>query len=274
MKKPDLISIIIPTYNQPQMLKQTLFSLNEQTDKYFDVIICDDGSHTQARHEIEKIKQKLSFCCTYYWQKDDGFRAAKARNEGIKRARGNYVIFTDGDCILPPQFVAQHRKLARKNCFVDGNRILLSQSLTNKIHKTQIQFSMRVSSLIKYKLTRKINKLSSFMRIPLGVCRDLKPKRWKGVKTCNLAVWKQDLIDINGFDESFQGWGHEDADLVIRLIKKGVKRRSGRYASVVFHQWHKINDRGNEKSNKAALMKSINSANLKTNNGLEKRQRV
>ena len=131
MKKPDLISVIIPTYNQPQMLKQTLFSLNEKTDKHFEVIICDDGSHNLARHEIEKIKQKLSFCCTYHWQKDDGFRAAKARNEGIKRARGNYVIFTDGDCILPPQFIAQHRKLEKENCFFDGNQIFISESLKN-----------------------------------------------------------------------------------------------------------------------------------------------
>ena len=103
-------------------------------------------------------------------------------------------------------------------------------------------------------------------------------KRWFGGGPQTDAevtlLFKQDLIDINGFDESFQGWGHEDADLVIRLIKKGVKRRSGKYASVVFHQWHKINDRVNEKSNKAALMKSIHSANLKTNNGLEKIQRI
>ncbi len=252
------------------MLKQTLLSLNHQTDKNFEVMISDDGSSLNAQREIKKLEQQISYRFTYLWQEDQGFRAAKARNEGIKKAQGDYIIFTDGDCILPPRFVAQHRKLARKNCFVDGNRILLSPSITKNIHEMKTQFTMNIPSLIKYRLGGHINKLSSFIRFPLGALRHLNPSKWKGAKTCNLAVWKQDLLSVNGFDESFQGWGHEDADLVIRLIKKGVKRQSGKYASVVFHQWHKVNDRANEQKNKTALLNSIKSNNIKAHNGLEK----
>ena len=153
MKKNTLISIIIPTYNQPSMLEQTLLSLNHQTDRNFEVVVSDDGSKLSAQQEIKKLEPQLSYRFTYLWQKDQGFRAAKARNEGIKKAQGDYIIFTDGDCILPPRFVAQHRKLARKNCFVDGNRILLSQSITENIHEINTSFSMPFHSMQAFVLT-------------------------------------------------------------------------------------------------------------------------
>ena len=254
------------------MLKQTLLSLNHQTDKNFEVVVSDDGSNIESQNKIKELQQQLSYRLTYLWQKDLGFRAAKARNEGIKKANGDYIIFTDGDCILPASFVAQHRKLALKNHFVDGNRILLSEKFTKNILNQDEIFNINIKSLFKYRIAGKINKISSYLKLPLGPFRLLRSTKWKGVKTCNLAAWKQDLMEVNGFDESFQGWGHEDADLVIRLIKNRVKRQSGKYASVVFHQWHKVNDRKNEIKNKAALLNSINSANVKANNGLEKIQ--
>ena len=53
-----------------------------------------------------------------------------------------------------------------------------------------------------------------------------------------MAVWKQDFQQISGFDEQFQGWGHEDADLAVRLLRSGIKRKNGRFAIPVLHLWH------------------------------------
>lgn len=270
MKNNELISIVIPTYNQPEMLTQTLLSLNRQTDKHFEVIVSDDGSCEESRNAIQILDQQLTFTFTYLWQEDKGFRAAKARNQGIKKAKGEYIVFTDGDCILPPSFVKQHRKLARHHYFVDGYRILLSQPFTTDIHNGRASLHINFMSLLADCLMGKINKLSSYFTLPLGPLRLLQPTRWKGVKTANLAAWKQDLMAINGFNEAFEGWGHEDADLVIRLIRHGIKRKSGKYASVVFHQWHPTNDRSHEKMNKAALSHSLNAAPIRTHDGLEK----
>jgi predicted glycosyltransferase involved in capsule biosynthesis len=54
-----------------------------------------------------------------------------------------------------------------------------------------------------------------------------------------MAVWRTDFERIDGFDESFVGWGHEDADFVLRLHHAGVLRKNGFCATEVFHLWHK-----------------------------------
>lgn len=252
------------------MLIQCLLSLNNQIDSNFEVLISDDGSSLASRQEVESTVNALHYPLTYLWQPDEGFRAAKARNEGIKKAKGNYIIFTDGDCILPPNFVSNHRKLAKKQYFVDGNRILINRDLTEKIQQQKQHFNIKARALTQYYRHKKINKLFSALTLPLGPLRCLFTQKWRGVKTCNLAVWKQDLVNINGFDEKFTGWGHEDADLVIRLIRQKIKRKSGKYACVVYHLWHPQNDRAEEKRNQRALKHSLTHSAIKTHQGIEK----
>jgi predicted glycosyltransferase involved in capsule biosynthesis len=61
------------------------------------------------------------------------------------------------------------------------------------------------------------------------------------------------LVAVNGFDESYQGWGHEDADLAVRLIRHGVHYKNGRFALTVLHLWHAENDRSQLPENLARL---------------------
>ena len=75
--------------------------------------------------------------------------------------------------------------------------------------------------------------------------------------TCNLGVWKQDFIAVNGFDELFEGWGYEDSDLVIRLIHQDIKRKEGRFAAPVLHLWHRQNDRSRHDANFQRLLQRV-----------------
>ena len=75
-----------------------------------------------------------------------------------------------------------------------------------------------------------LNRRLPLLRFPLGPLRNQYPRRWRGVKTCNLGVWRDDLFAVNGFDERYQGWGYEDSDLVLRLIRNGVRCKDGRFA--------------------------------------------
>ena len=63
------------------------------------------------------------------------------------------------------------------------------------------------------------------------------------LKGCNIGVWRDDFVAVNGFDESFSGWGREDSDFAIRLIRAGVRLKDGRFAVPVLHLWHRENDR-------------------------------
>src|SRR6202007_756373 len=78
---------------------------------------------------------------------------------------------------------------------------------------------------------------------------------WRRIKSCNLGVWRSDLDLVNGFDESFLGWGHEDSDLVVRLFNAGVMRKDGAFATEVFHLWHRENQRDQESSNRAVVLR-------------------
>ena len=98
--------------------------------------------------------------------------------------------------------------------------------------------------------------------------RDLN-KNWKKVRSCNLGIFKQDLIKVNGFDNSFSGWGYEDSDLAIRLIHAGVKVKSGRFATGVLHLFHPENDRSLEQENLEKLNLVLNSDKIKAEDGIE-----
>jgi GT2 family glycosyltransferase len=98
-----------------------------------------------------------------------------------------------------------------------------------------------------------VNRLLPLFRLPDGSFRKRSPTRWEGVKTCNLAAWRADLERINGFDESYSGWGLEDSDLAIRLTHAGVRHKSARFAAPVFHLWHEEWDRGGLAENQRRL---------------------
>jgi predicted glycosyltransferase involved in capsule biosynthesis len=91
---------------------------------------------------------------------------------------------------------------------------------------------------------------------------------WRRIKSCNLGVWRSDLGLVNGFDESFTGWGHEDSDLVVRLFNAGVMRKDGAFATEVFHLWHREAQRSAESSNKAVVLERAANGTIRATKGL------
>lgn len=102
-----------------------------------------------------------------------------------------------------------------------------------------------------------LNRFAPLLTLPLGALRNIFPRKWCGAKTCNLALWRRDFVAINGFDENFEGWGYEDSDLVIRLIKNGVYRKSGHFALPVLHLWHPFACRVGSEQNYARLQQTL-----------------
>ncbi len=259
----NLISVIVTTYNWPAALKLCLDSLFAQHDPAFEIIIADDGS-TFANQSLVK-----SYCCKspvpiqYVHHDDQGFRAGTIRNKAVARSQGDYLLFIDGDCVCCEDFIALHRQLAEYGYFVPGNRILLNESFTKTVIEKQIPLHQKpLSYFISLWLQKKINRISAFIRFPLGFLRSLQPQKWQNAMTCNLALWKSDFMTVNGFDELFEGWGYEDSDLVIRLIHTGVKRKEGRFAVPVLHLWHSQNDRSQHDANYQRLLSRLSLPNL------------
>lgn len=251
------ISVIITTYNRPDALRLVLLALTQQTLLPNEVIVADDGSKDETRLLIEQLQSQLNYSLKHVWQKDEGFQAAKIRNKAVLCSKNNYLIFLDGDCIPFPDFIQQHHLLAEPHWFVSGHRLLLNKKFTQKILKEFLPiYKDSTLQWLLYYFNQQTNRLFPLLRIHLNKLRKFSAMRWQGAKSCNLGLWKEDFLTVNGFDENFIGWGYEDSDLVIRLIRAGIKRKSGKFAIPVIHLWHHQNDRAQKQIN-LNLLKQI-----------------
>lgn len=264
------VSVIVTTYNWPQALARVLAGLKLQRYKRMEVIIADDGSSDATAEVIRHYRKDCDFPLSHCWQPDEGFRAAMIRNRAVAKASHDYIIFIDGDCIPMPHFVHNHAKLAQKGWLVSGARILLSDPFTKEVLSRELaieQWSHQKWLMAGF--SRKCNRFCPTLKLPLGKLRDFSPYRWQGVKTCNLGLWREDFIAVNGLDENFTGWGFEDSDLVIRLQRKGIKKKFGKYAVEVLHLWHPSQDRSRVEANAKRLQKTLECSQVRADKGIE-----
>jgi glycosyltransferase involved in cell wall biosynthesis len=240
----DLISIIVTTWNREDALDAVLRSLAAQTDRNFEVIVADDGSGPATAKLISDWTTTFGHALKHAWQEHRGFRAAEIRNRAILASSGTYCIFLDGDCIARPGFVATHRRLAEQGWFVTGNRILLSEELTQTVLRDKLDPEhWTYDRWARERGRGGINRTVPLMRLPLGPLRKLRFRAWRGARSCNLGIWRRDLDRVDGFDCAYEGWGREDSDLLIRLLHAGTRRKDGVFATGVLHLWHASADR-------------------------------
>lgn len=264
------ISFIVLTYNRAEALLAVLRALAPQCDARHEVLIADDGSRPD---QVEMLRAQCpAFNCPvrHVWHPDIGFTAARARNLGASHATGDYLVFLDGDCIPGKSFVAQHARLAEVGCFVNGSRVLLSENFTEEVLRQKIDLPACPASFwLQARLRGDCNKLLHLLVWPwrrLG--RVKKGFRWHGIRSCNFGVWKQDFVSVNGFDEIFEGWGHEDADFVLRLSHLGLQRKNGFLATEVFHLWHPESKRDQESVNKKRVIARLETDLIRAEKGL------
>jgi glycosyltransferase involved in cell wall biosynthesis len=261
------VSVVITTYNRPDALSLVLRGLAAQTAGDFEVLVADDGSTSETTEMLAGLKPELSFPLRHVWQPDEGFRAPKARNRASALATGEYIVFLDGDCVPLIDYIAQHRRLAAPGWLVTGNRVLLNRRLSEQA--TEVQLPLWRWGALRWlwaRLRRRVNRVTPLLRL---VDRSEARDDLTGAKTCNLAVWREDLLAVNGFDEEFIGWGYEDSDLVQRLLNGGRRRRASRWAIPVLHLWHEAQDRSREKANLARLQQSVSSKAVRATRGID-----
>ena len=265
----ELISIIVTTYNREDALDAVLRSLAQQGDPAFEIIVADDGSGPATAKLINSWKSKIRRRLEHVWHPDRGFRAAEIRNRAILVARGTYCVFLDGDCIVPRDFVAAHRRLAEAGWFVTGNRVLLSAELTTEVLGGKL--TPERWSLVRWFAERwrgGVNRLSALLHLPLGPLRRVRQRVWQGARSCNLAIWRSDLDRVDGFDADYSGWGKEDSDIIVRLLHAGIRRKDGMFATGVLHLWHSEADRSQLYRNERKLDEVITGDRIRAQRGL------
>ena len=267
------ISIIVTTYNRPDALETVLRALTRQSDRDFEVVVADDGSAPGTAALLKSWQGRLQQPLTHVWQEHHGFRAAEIRNRAIMASSGAYCIFLDGDCIPRRHFVLEHRQLAEVGWFVVGNRVLMSKHLTDRVLTQNLEPELwSFADACRARFNGDINRLAPLLQARLGPVRKIRPQYWWGARSCNLAVWRADLDRVDGFDGSYVGWGLEDSDLLIRLLRAGVNRKDGRFSTGVLHLWHPLADPSLLSANQALLDSIQNSDRILSVDGLSSLQ--
>ena len=265
----DLISVIVSTYNREDALDVALRALSRQTDRNFEIVVADDGSGPATARVAREWAVKTALPVKHVWHEDRGFRLSDIRNRGIRASAGAYILFLDGDCIARPNFVAAHRRLAEPGWFVTGTRILLSADLTDRILHQGLEPELwGLGRWLVPRARRQLNRFAPLLELRLGAMRKLSARRWRGARGSNMAFWRADLEKVDGFDSSFSGWGREDSDIFIRLIRAGVRRKDGRFANGVLHLWHPEADRCRLAENDRQLGEVLHSDRIAAKRGL------
>jgi len=258
------ISLIINTHNQPEYLARVLAAVAQQAFAADEVLLADDGSDTRTEEVFQRQTRWKKFKARHYWQPHQGFNRSRILNKAIAGAWGDYIVFLDGDTIPHPNFLDDHRLVARQGYFVQGHRALIGKKAAQWFGKNALSlFRDRRRALLR----GQISGVKNAFRWPLAFCRD--KNHLRGIRGCNLAVWRDDLIRVNGYNEAFTGWGREDTEIAVRLMNSGVKRLDARGRAICYHLWHPPASRDRLSINDSFLENAINSHATRCEQGLD-----
>ncbi|MDR1980622.1 MAG: glycosyltransferase family 2 protein [Tannerellaceae bacterium] len=244
-----LVSLVVSTYNAPRYLSLCLESILNQTRLPDEIVVADDGSGSPTREVVESFGERTGIPILHIWQEDNGFRLAEIRNKAIARSLGDYIIQIDGDILLHAGFVSDHLALASPGSVLQGSRVMLEEKRSEGLVEKQ---EFRVG-FFSGGLKRRENAIRC-----LPFCRYLST-RYRNryplyyARGCNMSFFFHDFIAVNGYDESFTGWGHEDSDLTLRMLNRGFTKKYLKFAAVAYHLFHDEKKRITDNLNKKKM---------------------
>lgn len=256
------LSLIINTYDQPEYLARVLAAVSRQTSLPEEVLVADDGSGEETRLVFSQWAAAQNIRVQHVRQPHEGFRRARILNQAIASAQASYLVFLDGDTVPHPKFVADHLQMAHSGVFVQGHRALVGER------------AAAVFGLGDFRRDRRralwTGQLSGWKHAfrwprPLSQGRD----DLRGIRGCNLGIWREDLLKVNGYNEAFVGWGREDSELAVRLMNRGLRRLDVRGWALCYHLWHPPANRANVAVNDDLLAQARRTGATRCERGLD-----
>ena len=257
------LTLIVTTYERPDALARVLQSVGEQSQAPDEIIVADDGSGKPTRELIQTFARQAPAPVQHVRQDHDGFRLARLRNLALAAANGDYLIFIDGDMVLHREFLLDHRRAAEPGHYCQGLRIPLTPSATQAVLQGGQPPRWRDPGI---EGRRRLYAL----RLPQWQPVLRLPARWLlAIKGCNQGFWRRDLLAVNGYDESFIGWGSEDKDLCERVERAGIRRQGLLAGALAYHLYHPPADRSHADDNRERLQKARQSGRLRAEHGVD-----
>jgi hypothetical protein len=184
---------------------------------------------------VQEFARTADFPVRFSTHAHEGYRVALCRNDGVRASHGRYLLFSDGDCIFPPDHLATHLRLRRPNTVMVGNSYRLDERANASIDRDVIA-SGELDRYVARSERRRLVRLWLKNRWYALVGHPTKPK----LNSSDFGIWRCDYEVVNGFDERFVGWGCEDDDLGKRLRRAGVRLETILGQTRVYHLWHPL----------------------------------
>jgi glycosyltransferase involved in cell wall biosynthesis len=227
------LALAITSHERPDALAVVLASVERLREPPDEIVVADDGSGPATRELIASFIARSRVPARLVSQPHEGFRAARLRNLAIAATTLDYLVFIDGDMVLHPDFIADHRRIARTGYYTQGVRVLADPRLSRELatHRRPVPSPLaRGTGFLRRLYLLHAPLLSMAMR------KAANP--FIAIKSCNQGFWRADLLRVNGFDEDFVGWGPEDKELCARLENSGVARQTLLFGGIACHLHH------------------------------------
>jgi glycosyltransferase involved in cell wall biosynthesis len=231
------VALIVNTYQKPRHLALVLASIEAQAgvDGRFEVVISDDGSTDNTAAVVGDFAARASFPVRLTSHLHDGFRLARTRNAGARLTQSEYLLFLDGDCILPRDHVAAYLQRRRPGRALLGYCARLPEDTSARLDTATIA-TTDLTSLAPASERRLLARRYRKAWWHNAIRHPSKPRLAGG----NCGIWRSDFETVNGCDERFVGWGQEDDDLGLRLRAAGVRLESILDRTWSLHVWHPV----------------------------------
>jgi glycosyltransferase involved in cell wall biosynthesis len=263
MTKLPTVSLIVSTFDQPDYLRRVLNAVSKQSRLPQEILLADDGSGNETREIFMRWSAQQPSLSKHVWQAHDGFRKAHILNRAIAAANAEYLVFLDGDMVPHRDFIADHCAAARPAAFIQGHRALVEQKAAAWFGRRELAVDRRRAFW-----QGQISGWKNAYRWPLPFLSE--KKHLRGIRGCNLAIWRADLVRVNGYNEAFVGWGREDSELAARLMNSGVHRLDVRGRALCYHLWHRPVSRAELASNDELLAMTILKKHTRCEQGLSR----
>jgi glycosyltransferase involved in cell wall biosynthesis len=267
------ISVIVSTYNSPAWLRKALWGYAAQSDRDFEVIVADDGSGQETGDLIGELARAAPFPLRRVWQEDAGFRKWRVVNRAIVEAHGEYLLFSDGDCVPRADVVAIHRAHARPRRYLSGSycRLPMPASLAMTREDIAGQRAFGLAWLARHGVLAP-HLLAKALARPLGIegpLNRLLPAR-ATFNGNNSSCWKADAIAVGGFDERIS-YGGGDREFGYRLRHAGIEPLVIRYSALMLHLDHArgYKDAVVREKNEAIIAQSLATRRTSTDHGIK-----
>lgn len=235
------ISVVVAVYQRDDFLERVLASLESQTMGDFEILVADDGSGEAIVNVINRYSEAFNHPIQHVWHEDRGFRKTIIVNQAVARARAEYLVFIDGDCILHHRFLERHYKRRRRGQVLSGRRVMLDRWLTERLTVDDVR-SGRVERISYWwKHAGKVDRWNGLYLPWLHWIRNFGRNAYQ-ILGSNFSVHKADFLHINGYDERIIGRGLEDNNLWVRFVNSGVRVGTITREALQYHQYHSVEE--------------------------------